>query len=837
MRIENATVTNPGKCDDACIGGCTGETQLDCYACRDVMDVMSEQHSHKKNCIKTCPGSLLLYENWRCISMEKCAEKKTRYNAETINMERSYKNYLGKCLEECPPGTEDHEVGDISTCKMCGADCAKECPGQTIRSLETLKKFEGCTKIIGDLTIQITGQNVVDELEKNLDKVTVITGSLKISRSFPIVSLDFFKHLKEIQGAITYDPYNQKTHYSLEILENENLQKLFPLDSKVRITFKNGPDAQAEPGRAFIHYNQKLCRTEIQKLLKESQMVDPGDTSADISYGTNGHKSVCSEKVLQLSIETWSPIAGYSDVQGLQLNFDNYQKEIAQSNPNADIRALLNYEIHYREIDRAHFVAKNVTKFEGRDACGNDKWMIVDHQPSDPEKYRLGENNLNIEWPRETTIIRDGIKPYSYYAIFVTTLIIREGIEGGEDIKSAASEIVYFHTPEATPDPPQNIVVKDLSYSKVNITWQPPVNPNGVITEYQVEIVHHEANTERLIDMKHYCNDDYKSPQDKEKPEPPQPKPDNDASGTCDCSTCGSEKNSPENWDQTAKENKKVEEALFLDHLLNLIWYINDSPARKKRSISNFTSNDLSVNDISDELKLLASDDDIDIYDTMSDEDILAEERQLSTQVFKNATGKLWITIPDLKHFSKYTVKITACHRKEPNGKQRCSLQQTSLDFQTIKKEGADDIPGSLISNQGTNNGTKVWLSWEDPPDPNLVIVAYNIYIKMQDASTQEYTDCITAHNFLAKDRKYYLEITGSFYASVRAVSLAGPGARTPDLYVSISEQGPNPLLAILLPLLIALMIAAGVGFVYFKKQRAMGDETTCNPIYLTVST
>ena len=126
------------------------------------MDVMSEQHEQKKNCISTCPDSLLLYENWRCISTEKCSEKKTRFNAETIGMERSYKNYKGKCLEHCPPDTEEEIIQseNISTCKKCD-DCAKECPGQTIRSLETLKKFQGCTKIMGDLTIQITGSKFI----------------------------------------------------------------------------------------------------------------------------------------------------------------------------------------------------------------------------------------------------------------------------------------------------------------------------------------------------------------------------------------------------------------------------------------------------------------------------------------------------------------------------------------------------------------------------------------------------------------------------------------------------------------------------------------------------
>ena len=166
-----------GRCDKSCIGGCTGQTQLDCYACRNVMDLMSDGRKH---CIKSCPVSLLKvrfylniilkqyidlislqYENWRCISQAKCSEKKTRFNAETIGMEKSYKNYQGKCLEHCPPDTE--EVN--STCKKC-VDCAIECPGEIIRSLETLRKFEGCTKIIGNLAIQISGSKFQFDVKK-----------------------------------------------------------------------------------------------------------------------------------------------------------------------------------------------------------------------------------------------------------------------------------------------------------------------------------------------------------------------------------------------------------------------------------------------------------------------------------------------------------------------------------------------------------------------------------------------------------------------------------------------------------------------------------------------
>ena len=42
--------------------------------------------------------------------------------------------------------------------------------------------------------------NVVQQLEKYLGRVKEITGALKISHSYPIVSLDFFSSLEMIRG-------------------------------------------------------------------------------------------------------------------------------------------------------------------------------------------------------------------------------------------------------------------------------------------------------------------------------------------------------------------------------------------------------------------------------------------------------------------------------------------------------------------------------------------------------------------------------------------------------------------------------------------------------------
>jgi len=75
------------------------------------------------------------------------------------------------------------------------------CNGLLVRNIETVQKLRGCTTIDGDLEMQIKGgDNVIQELERNLGSIEVIRGILKITRSILIFSLSFFKSLRTITG-------------------------------------------------------------------------------------------------------------------------------------------------------------------------------------------------------------------------------------------------------------------------------------------------------------------------------------------------------------------------------------------------------------------------------------------------------------------------------------------------------------------------------------------------------------------------------------------------------------------------------------------------------------
>lgn len=106
--------------------------------------------------------------------------------------------------------------------------CPKICKGSFVNNIETVQKLRGCTIIDGDLDMQIKGgENIIQELERSFGSIEEIHGVLKIGNSFPLLSLGFFKSLRNITGTLSvshpklfYDEYdlysvNHQSKYEL----------------------------------------------------------------------------------------------------------------------------------------------------------------------------------------------------------------------------------------------------------------------------------------------------------------------------------------------------------------------------------------------------------------------------------------------------------------------------------------------------------------------------------------------------------------------------------------------------------------------------------------------
>eukprot|EP00095_Tigriopus_kingsejongensis_P008291 maker-scaffold892_size84543-snap-gene-0.16 protein:Tk08291 transcript:maker-scaffold892_size84543-snap-gene-0.16-mRNA-1 annotation:"insulin receptor-like isoform x2" len=828
-------------CSSECLGGCSSHDSKICWACRHVR----WDSNQEIKCSNECPLPLLVYKDWRCINKSDCSHMET-YNHAGAGFKEglSFKSYDSKCIEHCPRDTKE-EIGKdgVPTCKQC-IDCPNPCDGGVITSLEDLKLFEDCTHV----------PNVVQHLERTLGRVIEIQGFLKISRVFSLNSLDFFSSLKKILG-VQANEENSK-FYSLIILENENLRKLFTIgknNETVKVQRHGDPDSK---GQAFIHYNPKLCKSEIKKMLRFSNMEDPGENSADISYATNGDKALCSPEKLDVTVQ--------KNGLFLILTFSNYQEMILKQNPEADVRGLLGYEIHYREISKATYISRNQSKYGGRDACGSDGWTVIDHTP-------VGSNidDNSIQFPNETSFFP--VKPYTYYSIFITTLLLKE-YEGTKGIQGAQSEMLYVLSNEGFPEVPRDIHFIKVNHTSLNISWVPPRAPNGKIHHYELVLELKETDEVRISEQD-YCHSplyqgNSGNPPSGDTRVSTKKKSSSQNSGQfdpnieCDCQACLDPRRTGSISDggtDISIENR-IEKDAFMDLVINRAF---DSPRglerRKRRALQAWlSSNETIQSKLSTDSRdnTLIQDPKIEeIFDGTRRTPVKANNRRVATRpnntVVRNVDGtiKYYITfssevagsrhqmlVTNLKHFGFYSLKIRACHAPKPDDEgglvKWCS--GTVPKFERVApKPKADDIHGNLQILPHNDSDTAT-ISWHPPTDPNDIIVKYNVRYKSKETAKYS-TSCIQAYKLQAMKYRYQMPVVGNYLVSVQAVSLSGPGNWTESVFVKgPNQRGPSWVYTILVPILgIAVFVLICI-LLWHKWVTGKGSEPiiSSNPLY-----
>lgn len=852
-------------CNDECLGGCNPQDSTDCWACKNVR----WESSQGKKCNNVCPPPLLVYKDWICINESDCSQRQTFNHAGADFKEGlSFKSYDNKCIEQCPRDTKEEIRDDgIATCVQC-FDCPKPCDGGTITSLEDLKGFDDCTHVRGDLIIQISGSNVVQHLEKTLGRVVEIRGYLKISRVFSLTSLDFFKSLKFIQGV----PSNkeQSNYFTLVISQNENLRKLFPFGpNNETVTILSHENENPRRGKALIHYNPRLCPSEIKKMIKASKL-DPNQEPEDISYTNNGDKALCSPDKLNFTV--------LNNGMFLILTFSNYQEMIYNKDPQADVRGLLGYEIHYREISKLTYENKNQSKYGGRDACGSDGWTVLDHTP---QGSSVDPNKGGLMWPDEKTFLL--VKPYTYYAIFITTLLLKE-YEGTKGINGAQSDMLYILSDEDYPEEPRSIEFAKSNYSTLNITWLPPISPNGIIDHYELVLELKETDLNKLSERDYCQSPSYRLPSDNLDVRTSRTKTTNTNSRgtegtlssllnggrpgqeeTCDCRSCpGFVEGMPISTGGDLSIGTRLEKDAFLDLVMNRVF---ESPPemenRRKRSlfsskddISNYTGSNEIVKSNSVTNPERASYDEV--YDGMERIPVMAKSGNVTARpnntVVRDSDQNIeyYVTfsaevpgsqhhllVTHLRHYGSYSFKIRACHAPKtspepPHGLVKWCSGTVLKNERVAAKPMADDIPGTLKILSHNDSDTAI-ISWNPPKDPNDVIVKYNVRYKSKEDSKDSTTSCVLAHKLRDMNYIYEMPVVGSYYVSVQAVSLYGPGNWTEFEWVSGPNQGgPSALTIVLVCILILAVLGLGVG-VTFKIMIKKNAEPTFsgNPSYL----
>uniref|UniRef100_A0A672HE81 Tyrosine-protein kinase receptor n=1 Tax=Salarias fasciatus TaxID=181472 RepID=A0A672HE81_SALFA len=763
-------------CHDQCLGGCSEPGNASsCVACRNLQ--------HGSTCVDKCPPGFYVFRGWRCVSFSFCQElhnqckqtKKRMQDRESGCYE--YVIHNGACIHECPSGYTINST--TLMCSPCAGLCPKLCVGnKMIDSVTSAQAMRGCTVLQGNMIIKIRGgNNIAAELEASLGQIEEITGYLTVRRAYALVSLSFLRKLRIIRGE-----HLEADTYAFYALDNQNLRELWDW-SKHNLTIQRG--------RMFFHYNSKLCMSEIRKM-EEITGTKERNQKNDIAVRNNGDQASCETKLLKFTtIKTSSNM--------IILKWEAFWP--------SDFRDLLGFMVLYKE---APF--KNVTEFDGQDACGSNSWAIADVDP--PDRSTDGKK---AEDPGH--LIRP-LKPWTQYAIMVKTQL---SSSDEHQVHGAKSEIIYVRTNASKPSVPLDPISSSNSSSQIILKWKPPSSPNGNITHYRV-ICRKQREDSDLYKFD-YCLQGMKLPsrtpthldsEDEQKwnhtDEPTS------GGGCCAC---------PKTDSQLKKEQEEIEyRKTFENYLHNEVFETRPSRRRRSLGVANGTQTPFFLTTIPD-LPFGST--------TASPNDEDEDQEGYKLKVFSKEST----VISNLYHFTSYKIEIMACNH--PTDFKRCSMA-TYVSARTMPEEKADDIPGPVTHEIVIAEPPYVLIKWNAPQSPNGLIILYEVFYK-RVGDSEVHTVCVSRPAYLKSGgAKLSLVHPGNYSVRVRATSLAGNGSFTGTTYFVMPNPDPGLVWIVLGPVIffILLLVVGGGIFVVLKKRHTegpLGDLITSpNPEYFSAN-
>ncbi|CAL8099243.1 unnamed protein product [Orchesella dallaii] len=837
------TCTDHGICcSEQCLGGCTGTSPRDCHVCKHVV--------FNGTCTEECPPGFYEYLQRRCVTREECLNiaavrdiSKNPSDSATLHLNgKIYESPTKKmCVLECPKDTE--LAPDKKACVPCKGPCYKECTGSVVDSIEKARELAGCTRIKGVLKISIrrttlsvnTGQ-MVKELKQNLDKIEEIDHYLVITHTYAIVSLDFLENLKVIHGQVLEDG-----KYAVVVRSNNNLMQLW--EPRPNRTIKIG----SKKAQVLFHYNPKLCPRKIWDFVAQSGIPQPKDDKIDIGI-TNGDKVSCNTQLLAVEVEK-------KNNNTVLIRYENFRRNLTLPSH------LLSYEIHYKEAP--DYPRKNISKYDDRDPCGEDDWTILEYAKMKDSEVKGG---LQGEPTWEHSRLLANLKYYTWYALYVKTIVIPD-VNSLNNNTGAESNIVYFQTLPGVPSKPQEFQLAAGEHSTATLSWTAPISPNGELEKFYIWLVPVKEIQEQH-DQRNFCTDGRvpaKTSSGSSKPTlPPFPLSPGDSvtisskpkdPDCCSCSAVGT-KTTTTSEDEIHYQNDMI------NQIMNHVFIaapekpsdVNEHPdnnhIRVKRS-----SQKRSVEELGDnsgekvgEREIFPGEESSPGYDQVRVPDGMKRVQEVAV---KPGTLKYTITMKNLTHFTTYKFGIQACRRQmqmpnETNStdteKDRTCSEFTVGRIQTRKSLEADNIDPKTISTNVTD-GNILHLSWAEPPSPNGVVLAY--VVKVQKWEGGKYVDlpiskCVTRKEFQVKRNFTFPDALhpGNYSVKIQVASLAQDSLWTADRYVIIEDTEAGWIglwaLVVLLPLLLIIAIASGLGFYYVHTKGYGGKIISANPEYMS---
>ncbi|ELK24196.1 Insulin-like growth factor 1 receptor [Myotis davidii] len=646
---KRACTENNECCHPECLGGCTApDDEAACVACK--------HYYHEGVCVTDCPPNTYRFEGWRCVDRDFCA---TIPNADSFELE-GFVIHDGECMQECPSGFIRNDSLSMY-CIPCEGPCPKICEEdkgtKTIDSVTSAQMLQGCTIFKGNLLINIRrGNNIASELENFMGLIEVVTGYIKIRHSHALVSLSFFKSLRQILG--------------------------------------------------------------------EDQLEGP---------------------------------------------------------------------------------YKNVTEYDGQDACGSNSWNMVDV-------------DLPANKDMEPGILLHGLKPWTQYAIYVKAVTLT--MVDNDHIRGAKSDILYLRTNASVPSIPLDVISASNSSSQLIVKWNPPSLPNGNLSYYIVRW--QQQPQDAYLYQHNYCSKGTRlRPQEtqvrpgavtsqqgdlalrrlspradklpvrkytegvfdiEEVTENPKTESCNTPKGPC----CACPKTEAEK--QAEKEEAEYRK-VFENFLHNSIFV--PRPDRKRRDVGQISNTTLSGRSRNST-----------VTDPFNSTD--SDDRETDYPFFESRVDKKERTvISNLKPFTLYRIDIHSCnHEAEKLG---CSASNFVF-ARTMPADGADDIPGPITWEVKPDN--TIFLKWPEPENPNGLILTYEIKYGSQ---VEDQRECVSRQDYRKHGGAKLQKLTpGNYTARIQATSLSGNGSWTEPVFFYVQDKAAydsHAHLVIALPIAIVLTV------------------------------
>ncbi|CAL1547875.1 unnamed protein product [Lymnaea stagnalis] len=740
-------------CHEYCLGGCWGPTAKDCFVCKNV--------KFRDECKPNCSVETYILANRRCLTDRECLALPAQTPRSMPLADDNRPKLLDRdnkkeCVFQCPKSYKAQELPfgqKASECVPCGGLCPKVCNKTKVYTIKDSEQLRGCTKIQGDLDILVHGGKDLDkELSNNLGSIQEVTGYLKIMRSFGILTLHFFQSLEIIGGERLVNDV-----YSLVIVDNANLQELFLKNkmSKMRIL----------KGNISISANRKLCLRKINDFLKSVGREDQVNRNQSRQHldAFNGDNIPC--EVYSFNVTVLVPVPNIIFVSWPPL-------------PHGDFRQILSYLIFHKEVGSDEMVQDI---YEGKDGCSANDWHMT---------MEGSQNKNNVSSKHEIMI--SPLKSFTRYAVYVQVKTLDTASY------SAHSEIAYITTKPSAPSEPRLVTVEAISAHELQLSWMPPKMPNGIITDYKVFYKPAEtnmdiflkgdnckeipSNLEQTVKLEHSKRLELLNSKQREASQ----------NLNMSCCSCGSRVL------DFKDESEEIEKEVDFENMLHALIYVRKlsstegfvlpskpnstemTPASATLTMVNMTTTSTPEYFENVTTKILP-DDQPNIENSSSPVEVI---------VFNDTK----ITLSNLNHFQAYDIEVLACQATDNSGVKLCSTSAIASG-QTLADTQADSLNSSLITvGPMSNKSGDVWITWDPPAQPNGGILQYNIKFTKVEPGKEPLATTVCINSNKTKSYKLQGLNPGNYSFQIRAVSLAGNGSYTSEIYFSIPQVADNAM-------------------------------------------